>query len=103
MAANEDNYTLDQVFNGDKASKLVDALRTTFASGKTRSYEWRVSQLKSLLKLSTDHEQEIVDALRSDLSKPELETVVYEVLESVSLICGISPFFMSFRCLYICY
>lgn len=84
MEAKVDNYIPDQVFDGEEASKLVDSLRSTFASGKTRSYEWRVSQLKSLLKLAINHEQEIVDALRSDLSKPELETVLYEVSLSIS-------------------
>lgn len=57
----------------------MEEVRESYASGKTRSYEWRVSQLKNLLKLSSDHEQDIVDALRSDISKPELESVVYEV------------------------
>lgn len=68
-----------RVFDAEAASLLVEELRGTFASGRTRSYEWRVSQLKALLKLADDREQEIVDALGSDLSKPPLETVSYEV------------------------
>ncbi|OIW16630.1 hypothetical protein TanjilG_01869 [Lupinus angustifolius] len=58
---------------------LVNELRETSASGKTRSYEWRVTQLNALSNLIDDHEQEIVDALRFDLSKPPLETVAYEI------------------------
>lgn len=67
------------VLDGEAASALVKELRGTFASSKTRSYQWRVSQLNGLLKLATDHEAEIVDALNSDLSKPEFESLIYEV------------------------
>ncbi|KAK9270298.1 hypothetical protein L1049_025876 [Liquidambar formosana] len=68
-----------KVFDVEAGSSLVKELRGTFASGKTRSYEWRVSQLKNLLKMAEDHEQDIIDALRSDLSKPELESFVSEI------------------------
>ncbi|KAL3513644.1 hypothetical protein ACH5RR_026361 [Cinchona calisaya] len=57
----------------------VKELRGTFDSGKTKSYEWRVSQLKALLKLASFHEKEIIDALHSDLSKPELESFLFEI------------------------
>ncbi|KAI4307256.1 hypothetical protein L6164_030461 [Bauhinia variegata] len=76
------------VFDAEAASSLARELRGTFLSGKTRSYEWRVSQLKALLKLVDDNEQEIVDALRSDLSKPPMESVVCEV--SISQIYSVS-------------
>jgi hypothetical protein len=36
-----------------------------------------------------EHEEDIVDALRQDLSKPQLESIVYEVWE----IPGITFFF----------
>lgn len=68
------------VMDEKAAARLVKGLREAFGAGKTRSYEWRVSQLKSVLKMAEDHEQDIADALRSDLDKPELESVVYEVL-----------------------
>lgn len=71
------------------AAELVKELRGSFASGKTRSYEWRVSQLECIMKLSVDHEEDICDALRSDLSKPVLESILHEVfvfeLNSISL------------------
>lgn len=75
-----------EVFDGEAASALVKELRGTFASSKTRSYQWRVSQLNSLLKLATDGEAEIVVALNSDLSKPEFESLIYEVPQTCSLI-----------------
>ncbi|KOM41565.1 hypothetical protein LR48_Vigan04g176300 [Vigna angularis] len=81
--SDEDSQTQKKVFDAETASSLVKELRKNFGSGKTRSYEWRVSQVKALLKAMTDNEEEIVDALRSDLAKPSLETVVYEVKTSI--------------------
>lgn len=69
----------------ETASTLLNELRATFASGETRSYKWRISQLKQLYKIAEHHEQEIVDALLSDVGKPPLETVAYEVRLSSSL------------------
>lgn len=68
-----------EVFDGDSASSMVKELRETFRTGKTKNYEWRISQLKSLLKVAENHEREIVDVLRSDISKPEFESFVHEV------------------------
>ncbi|XP_045809634.1 aldehyde dehydrogenase family 3 member H1-like [Trifolium pratense] len=67
------------VFDGEAAASLVKELRLSFNSGKTRSYEWRISQLKAFLKMVVEQEDQIVEALRSDLAKPPLETVVYEI------------------------
>lgn len=61
------------------ASTLVNELRATFVSGGTRSYKWRISQLKQLYKIAENHEPEIIDALLADVGKPPLETVAYEV------------------------
>ncbi|XP_022941484.1 aldehyde dehydrogenase family 3 member H1-like isoform X1 [Cucurbita moschata] len=61
------------------ASMQVKELRESFASGKTRCYKWRVSQLESLFKLSVVHEEDICDALRSDLSKPVMEAIIHEI------------------------
>ena len=61
------------------ATSLVKELRSTVISGKTKTYEWRVSQLNSLLKMVEDRDKEICDALFSDLSKPEMEAFIHEV------------------------
>ncbi|RDY09039.1 Aldehyde dehydrogenase, partial [Mucuna pruriens] len=71
--------TKSKVFDSEEASALVKDLRLTFDCGQTRSYEWRTSQLKALLKLTEEHEQEIVQALHSDLSKSETEAFVQEI------------------------
>ncbi|KAL4596215.1 hypothetical protein ACB092_12G148500 [Castanea dentata] len=68
-----------KVFDSEAASSMVKELRGEFLSGKTRSYEWRVTQLKNILKMSEDREQDIVKALHSDLTKPELESSIYEI------------------------
>ncbi|XP_010674968.2 aldehyde dehydrogenase family 3 member H1 [Beta vulgaris subsp. vulgaris] len=60
-------------------AEMVDELRRTFVSGKTRSYEWRVSQLKSIVKMIEECETQIVEALRSDLNKPPFESILYEI------------------------
>ncbi|MCI44849.1 aldehyde dehydrogenase family 3 member I1 chloroplastic-like, partial [Trifolium medium] len=67
-----------KVFDSEEALATVKDLRTTFDSGKTRNYEWRVSQLKALLELTEQKEQEIVKALYSDLSKSEAESFIQE-------------------------
>lgn len=72
-------FERNNIFDGEAGSILVNELRATFASGKTRNYEWKVSQLNQLFKLLNFHEQEIIDALRNDIDKPPLETVAYEI------------------------
>lgn len=67
------------MFDNEAGSMLVNELRQTFGSGKTRSYDWKVSQLNQLFKLLNFHEEEIIDALRNDIDKPPLETVAYEI------------------------
>ncbi|XP_058724525.1 aldehyde dehydrogenase family 3 member H1-like isoform X1 [Vicia villosa] len=68
-----------KVFDSEEALATVNILREAFVSGKTRSYEWRVSQLKALLELTEKHEQEIFDALFSDLAKSEAEAFIQEI------------------------
>ncbi|KAH9691234.1 Aldehyde dehydrogenase family 3 member H1 [Citrus sinensis] len=79
MGSEEETKKKNEVFDAEAASLFVKELRGTFASGKTKSYGWRVSQLKSLMKMLNEREPDIVDALRQDLDKPELESSIYEV------------------------
>lgn len=69
-----------EVFDSAAASAVVSELRGSFSAGKTRSYKWRVAQLKSMFKMLDEHEPEIVAALRDDIAKPEFEGSLYEVL-----------------------
>ncbi|KAJ8762777.1 hypothetical protein K2173_022906 [Erythroxylum novogranatense] len=79
MATADEAQNKKAVFDAEAASTLMKELRSAFGSGKTRSYEWRVSQLKRLEKMLDDNEKEIVDALKQDISKPEFESTVYEI------------------------
>ncbi|KAK6114903.1 hypothetical protein DH2020_007172 [Rehmannia glutinosa] len=63
---------------------VAEDLRSVYSSGKTKGLEWRVSQLKALLKITTHHEKEITEALRSDLNKPELEAFLHEIAGATS-------------------
>lgn len=75
----DNESTSKAAFDAGAAAELVEELREAFGSGKTRSLQWRESQLKSLLKMTSENEQAIADALKSDLDKPELESFIYEV------------------------
>ena len=66
-------------FDGEKAAMLVKELRVQFNSGKTRGYDWRIAQLKSISKMVDEREKDIIQALQKDLSKPEFEAFVSEV------------------------
>jgi aldehyde dehydrogenase (NAD+) len=68
-----------EVFNREKAETTVKILRESFNTGKTKTYEWRASQLKSIARLIDEKESEIIEALRSDLDKPGMETYLHEV------------------------
>ncbi|KAL3633352.1 hypothetical protein CASFOL_022879 [Castilleja foliolosa] len=56
----------------------VRDLRLVYGGGKTKSYDWRVSQLEALIKITTRHKGDIIEALFSDLKKPELEAFTHE-------------------------
>lgn len=56
----------------------LTALRQYFNSGVTRSYQFRKEQLQKLKQAVLDHEQELYDALFTDLKKSPEETWVTE-------------------------
>jgi aldehyde dehydrogenase (NAD+) len=56
-------------FGPDQARQLVDRLRSTFATGRTRSLDWRVAQLRGLGRLLAERETEIAAALAADLGR----------------------------------
>ncbi|XP_020203974.1 aldehyde dehydrogenase family 3 member H1 [Cajanus cajan] len=70
-----------QVFDGEEANLLVRELRKSFDSGRTKSYEWRVSQLEAIARMLEEKEKEITEALYEDLSKPQFEAFIAEVAQ----------------------
>ena len=59
--------------------KVVQKSRDAFLSRKTRSVDWRVNQLKNLLKLYDENEDRIIKALNADLRKPNSESIMLEI------------------------
>lgn len=59
--------------------KLTNELRAEYARGRTRSIEFRKTQLQALYNFLNTNQQLIISALNEDLKKPWFETVVVEV------------------------
>uniref|UniRef100_A0A670YUI9 Aldehyde dehydrogenase domain-containing protein n=1 Tax=Pseudonaja textilis TaxID=8673 RepID=A0A670YUI9_PSETE len=59
---------------------LVDCLRATWMSGKTRPKEFRVTQLEALCHFLEERQADIQHALCEDLHKPCFETEFTEIL-----------------------
>lgn len=58
---------------------MVEELRANFDTGFTRSYEWRMEQMKGIHMMLQKHYGDIVRALGEDLHKPELESDLCEI------------------------
>jgi aldehyde dehydrogenase (NAD+) len=58
---------------------VVAGLRKTFATGRTRSVEWRKQQLQALEKLVVDNEPAIADALAQDLGRKPFEAWLADI------------------------
>ncbi|XP_023525804.1 aldehyde dehydrogenase family 3 member H1-like isoform X2 [Cucurbita pepo subsp. pepo] len=67
------------VFDCEAAERVVAEVRECYNSGKTRRYEWRVEQVKNLLKLVDENQKEMIDTVHSDFSKPEFEAFAHEI------------------------
>lgn len=58
---------------------VIQAQRAFFASGATRSLDFRKTQLRRLLKLLERHEKDILEALQKDLKKHPFEAFSSEI------------------------
>ncbi len=54
-------------------AELVDGLRATFRSGRTKDVSWRKAQLKAMLTMLDENEDAFTKALHDDLGRHELE------------------------------
>lgn len=68
----------------ETAQHIVERLRATFASGRTRDLDWRREQLAALAQLLRENEDAILDALRADLGKPEYEAWAGDIASSAT-------------------
>jgi aldehyde dehydrogenase (NAD+) len=60
----------------------VRRLRETFATGRTRSLDWRKRQLRALEKLMVDNEPAIAEALASDLGRKPFEAWLADIVST---------------------
>ncbi len=58
---------------------IIQTQRDFFKTGKTKDVNFRIEQLTTLKQAIIEHEQSIVEALKADLHKPELETYLTEI------------------------
>ena len=59
--------------------ETVARLRKTFATGRTRSVEWRKQQLKAIEKMMTENEAAIAVALEQDLGRKPFEAWLADI------------------------
>jgi aldehyde dehydrogenase (NAD+) len=64
---------------GPDIAETVARLRKTFATGRTRSIEWRKAQLRALERLMVENETAIADALDKDLGRSPFEAWLADV------------------------
>jgi aldehyde dehydrogenase (NAD+) len=60
-------------------ASVAERLRATYASGRTRSYEWRLEQLRALDRLLTERKQDIQRALGEDLRRTPFEATLFDI------------------------
>ncbi|MDJ0789073.1 MAG: aldehyde dehydrogenase family protein [Myxococcota bacterium] len=63
----------------DEIAPMVERLRATFDAGRTRPLEWRRGQIEALMRFAEENGDALVEALRLDFGKPELEARVSDI------------------------
>jgi aldehyde dehydrogenase (NAD+) len=61
------------------AAVLAKSLHATFDSGRTRPLAWRQEQLAGLRRMMEEAEDELVEALRTDLGRPKVEAYAADI------------------------
>ncbi|WP_172591984.1 aldehyde dehydrogenase family protein [Mycobacterium leprae] len=69
---------------GVNSEATVVRLRQTFASGRTRSVDWRTQQLRALQALMVENEGAIAQALADDLDRNPVEAFIVDIAATVS-------------------
>jgi aldehyde dehydrogenase (NAD+) len=63
---------------GEGIPQVVERLRASFASGRTRPLQFRLRQLAALARMLEDCESQICEAIRKDLGRSDIETRIVE-------------------------
>lgn len=67
-----------------KLSVIHENLLRSFRTGKTRSYEFRITQLKNLKRFVLENESALAEALAADLHRCEFEAIALEISSAVT-------------------
>jgi acyl-CoA reductase-like NAD-dependent aldehyde dehydrogenase len=59
--------------------QILQTAREAFASGRTRDVDFRIRQLKNLLRMYEENESDISAALYKDMRKPKSESILMEM------------------------
>lgn len=71
------NHTHETV--AETVEAIVRQQRAFFSTGKPKSVDFRLAQLKALKQAVLDYQPTILEALKADLNKPEIEAYVTEI------------------------
>ncbi|CAI5941244.1 unnamed protein product [Closterium sp. NIES-64] len=58
------------------AEELAAKLRLKFRTGETRNLAWREQQLRNLVRMAEEHEEDIMTALKTDLGRGRMEALI---------------------------
>jgi len=58
--------------------EVYNKLKATFATGRTKSYEWRMQQLRGMVKMMEENVDIMAEALAADLGRPRFEAILGE-------------------------
>lgn len=92
-AALEEGGTKADSLDERAAEEMMQKLRGKFQSGQTRSLSWREGQLRNVLQMLEDREEDLIGALGEDLGRGRRESLA----EVLTLWKGVSHMVGSFR------
>ncbi|CAI6009472.1 unnamed protein product, partial [Closterium sp. NIES-65] len=78
-ACAEEGGRKGETFDDAAAENLLAKLRLKFRSGETRSLAWREQQLRNVVRMAEEHEDDMMAALKADLGRGRMEALI-EVL-----------------------
>lgn len=83
VAVEDSHYTDEPIADvanmGNKFGEALVRARNAFHRGITKSVDFRIKQLKQLLKLLDENQDVLAEAMQQDLSKPKFESLLMEV------------------------
>jgi aldehyde dehydrogenase (NAD+) len=60
-------------------TSVVTTLRNTFNTHRTKDVQWRIQQLKQLEKLLLENCDSIIQAIKQDMGRPEIQALLGDV------------------------